>query len=223
MRGDVDAAQVAAQYRHSRQGSAGSRHGATFAASKSHLRGAWVCADRHGIDAAAHQGALDAKGQTIAVPGKPDLTVYPARHGLARAIVGQGALVSEFSPRIAGHCWKTSAAQTKHQRFFVAVGTLVVEASLGSGSLIARVADVDSGAGGVCHPRLDPQSTSPYAATNSIRDGANWSKTAQDRRTGPDGQRMARHQHAAIASSALPTAASGGGRVASDDADTLRR
>jgi DNA processing protein len=52
-----------------------------------------------GIDAAAHAGALDAGGRTVAVQAcGPDL-VYPASHRqLATRIAEQGALVTEFPP-----------------------------------------------------------------------------------------------------------------------------
>ena len=49
-----------------------------------------------GIDAAAHRGALDAGGRTIAVlAGGPDV-VYPARHrGLHARICARGAVISD--------------------------------------------------------------------------------------------------------------------------------
>src|SRR5690606_7329687 len=53
-----------------------------------------------GIDAAAHAGALDAGGVTLAVMGTGIDKIYPARNRLlAEDIVAQGgALISEFAP-----------------------------------------------------------------------------------------------------------------------------
>ncbi|MDQ7040344.1 MAG: DNA-processing protein DprA [Rhodothermus sp.] len=51
----------------------------------------------YGIDAAAHRGALEADGRTLAVLGSGVDRFYPARHApLAQAIMTQGALLSEL-------------------------------------------------------------------------------------------------------------------------------
>jgi DNA processing protein len=93
-----------------------------------------------GIDAAAHEGALEGGGPTLAVTGTgPDL-VYPSRHReLARRIAERGAIVSEYAPGT------PSMPEHFPQRNRIIAGltrgTLVVEAALQSGSLItARLA-----------------------------------------------------------------------------------
>lgn len=88
-----------------------------------------------GIDAAAHAAALDAGGKTIAVLGTGIDLVYPRRHAeLAAHIAENGVLVSEFPPGVPGH----PKHFPRRNRIIsgLALGTLVVEASLKSGSLI---------------------------------------------------------------------------------------
>lgn len=93
-----------------------------------------------GIDGAAHTAALEAGSKTVAVVGTgPDL-VYPRKHrDLAARIVENGVIASEFPPG--------TEARPDHfprrNRLIagLALGTLVVEAGLQSGSLItARLA-----------------------------------------------------------------------------------
>lgn len=93
-----------------------------------------------GIDAAAHEGALDGIGSTIAVVGTGLDIVYPRRNeALARRIADKGLLVSEHSlgsPPLADHFPARNRVIAGLSR-----GTLVVEAALQSGSLItARLA-----------------------------------------------------------------------------------
>ena len=93
-----------------------------------------------GIDGAAHEGALEGGGGTIAVLGTGLDAVYPVRHkALARRIAAAGVLLSEFAigtPSLPQHFPIRNRIIAGLAR-----GTLVVEAAVQSGSLItARLA-----------------------------------------------------------------------------------
>jgi DNA processing protein len=88
-----------------------------------------------GIDAISHQGALNRGGISIAVAATGLDRVYPARHHkLAHRIVEHGAIISEFpigtAPRAAHFPQRNRIISG------LSLGTLVVEATRRSGSLI---------------------------------------------------------------------------------------
>lgn len=93
-----------------------------------------------GIDSAAHKGALEADGTTIAVLGTGCDRIYPGRHRhLAADIRAAGLLVSEFP--LGAQAFPSHFPQRNRIVTGLCFGTLVVEATLRSGSLIsARLA-----------------------------------------------------------------------------------
>jgi len=101
-----------------------------------------------GVDGAAHRGALEgaAPGQlaTIAVVGTGLDRVYPKRHlELAHAIARRGTILSEYplgTPPLSPNFPKRNRLISGLSR-----GTLVVEAALGSGSLITARQTLEQG------------------------------------------------------------------------------
>ncbi|TVP58034.1 MAG: DNA-protecting protein DprA [Halomonadaceae bacterium] len=94
-----------------------------------------------GADGAAHQGALEAQGRTVAVLAAGVERIYPPRHrALAEALLAQqGVLISELPPTIPSEPQQFP----RRNRIISGLsrGVLVVEASLRSGSLVtARLA-----------------------------------------------------------------------------------
>ncbi|MDX1736506.1 MAG: DNA-processing protein DprA [Halioglobus sp.] len=110
-------------------------HARSFSAEIARLGIAVVSGLASGIDAAAHQPAVDAAGVTIAVTGTGLDRVYPASSApLAERIVQAGALVSEFPPDTPA---RRSHFPSRNRIIAgLSLGVLVVEAGLNSGSLI---------------------------------------------------------------------------------------
>ena len=149
-----------------------------FAAALSHAGLTIVSGLALGIDAAAHRGALEGSGSTIAVIGTGIDRIYPARHDvLARAIAAQGALVSEFplgTPPL-------PANFPRRNRIIAGIsrGCLVVEAAARSGSLITARLAAEAG----CEVFAIPGSIHAPLAKGChklIRQGAKLVETAAD-------------------------------------------
>jgi DNA processing protein len=132
----------------------------------------------HGIDAAAHRGALQGQGGSIAVVGTGLDKVYPAANrDLAHALAGQGALVSEFplgTPPLAANFPRRNRIISG-----MSLGCLVVEASLQSGSLITARLALEQGREVFAIPGSihAPQSKGCHAL---LKQGAKLVETAQD-------------------------------------------
>jgi DNA processing protein len=131
-----------------------------------------------GIDSAAHRGALDAGGATIAVTGTGLDRVYPRRNrGLAEQIVERGALVTEFATSTDAR--PANFPQRNRIISGLAIATLVVEATVRSGSLItARLAaeqgrEVFAIPGSIHNPQAQ-------GCHRLIRDGATLTENAAD-------------------------------------------
>jgi DNA processing protein len=123
-----------------------------------------------GIDAAAHAGALEANGKTIAVMGAGPDRIYPRRHvALASRIAATGALVTEFppgTPPLAEHFPRRNRIISGLAR-----ATVVIEAALGSGSLITARLAVEQGREVFAVPG-SPRSPLARGCHQLIRDGA---------------------------------------------------
>jgi len=131
-----------------------------------------------GVDSAAHRGALDAPGRTVAVLGSGVDVIYPAEHtALAREIETMGLLVSELVPG------------TRPLPFFFPLrnriisglsrAVVVVEAGEKSGSLITARLALDQGRDVLAVPG-NVLSGRNRGAHGLLRDGAKIVESADD-------------------------------------------
>ncbi len=122
----------------------------------------------YGIDAAAHRSALAAEGLTIAVMAGGVDRLYPTGNdGLLRAVMEDGAVVSEVPPGFAPH---RSRFLTRNRLIAAATATVVVEAAFRSGALSTarHAAGLLRPIGAVPGPATSPSSAGCHAL---IRDG----------------------------------------------------
>lgn len=131
-----------------------------------------------GIDTAAHQGALDVGGRTVAVLGSGIECVYPRENaGLLRAISRRGLVVSEFPPGTGP--WKHNFPKRNRTIAGWARATVVVEAGQKSGALHTARTALEEGRDVMAvpgHPSL-----AVCAGTNALlRDGAALVRDARD-------------------------------------------
>ncbi len=131
-----------------------------------------------GIDSAAHEGALEAGGRTVAVLGNGVDIAYPPRsRRLYEEIVDRGLVIGELPPGTPARRWTFPA----RNRIMAALGamTVVVEARERSGSLItAEMAQDLNREVGAVPGRVG---ATPAAGTNGLlRDGAQLIRGGQD-------------------------------------------
>ncbi len=97
-----------------------------------------------GIDTASHQGALKAQGKTIAVTGTGLDRIYPSKNKpLAYDIFEHGLLISELA--LGTNPSKGSFPKRNRIISGLSIGTLVVEATEKSGSLITAYKAIEQG------------------------------------------------------------------------------
>jgi DNA processing protein len=131
-----------------------------------------------GIDSAAHWGALDSGGVTVAVLGSAVDVIYPAEHAsLACQIEKKGAVVSELVP---GTPPKAMFFPRRNRIISgLSRATVVVEASAKSGSLITARCALEQGRDVLAVPGnvLSGRNRGAHAL---LRDGATIVESADD-------------------------------------------
>jgi len=131
-----------------------------------------------GIDAAAHRGALEAGGKTIAVVGTGLDTTYPAEHRkLGEEIINSGAIVSEFplgTPPLPQNFPYRNRVLSG-----LSFGVLIIEAAEHSGSLITARLAAEQGRDVYAVPGNITSQTS-FGPNYLIKDGAKLIQCGRD-------------------------------------------
>jgi DNA processing protein len=131
-----------------------------------------------GVDSAAHRGALEGGGVTIAVFGCGVDVIYPPEHrGLADRIAERGALVSEFPPGTPP--LKAHFPQRNRIISGLSLAVVIVEAAEKSGSLITADFAMDQGRTVLAVPG-NVLGGRNFGAHALLRDGAKLVECADD-------------------------------------------
>jgi DNA processing protein len=132
-----------------------------------------------GIDEAAHQGAVEAKGKTIAVLPSSLERIYPAQNqNLARNILDcGGALISEYPPKMP--TYPSNFVQRNRIVSGLSRGTVVIEAPEKSGALITAAFATEQNREVMAVP--GPANHENYIGSHKlIRDGAKLVTSAKE-------------------------------------------
>lgn len=132
----------------------------------------------HGVDAAAHRGALAGKGRTLAVMGCGLDRTYPADHRqLRETIERHGAVLSELPLGAAPHSYHFP----RRNRIIsgLSLGVVVTEAAIESGSLITARLAGEQGREVFAVPGFVKAGNS-RGPNSLIKDGARLVESAQD-------------------------------------------
>jgi len=131
-----------------------------------------------GIDAAAHRGALEAGGATVAVMGTGLGRIYPAVHAdLRRQIEGRGCVLTEFSADVGPRRYNFP----RRNRLIAGMvrGVVVVEAPARSGALLTAQMALDYDREVFAVPGPVDQETS-RGSHHLLREGAHLVENAED-------------------------------------------
>jgi DNA processing protein len=131
-----------------------------------------------GIDAAAHRGAIQAGGRTIAVLASGVLNIYPPEHEtLAAEVAEHGVLLSEMPP----YSEPLPGAFPQRNRLIsgLTLGTIVVEAAERSGALITARHAMEQGREVFAMPG-NADSLASRGCHRLLRDGATLVESVDD-------------------------------------------
>ena len=131
-----------------------------------------------GIDSAAHRGALEGGGKTVAVLGTGLDVAYPPENGdLQREIGRKGALLTELPPGTMPHPWNFPMRNRIISG--LSYGVVVVEAPEGSGALITAATAAEQGREVFAVPG-DVMSGRSKGCHRLIKEGAKLAEDASD-------------------------------------------